>query len=492
MILTTTDFQTIDSDGRPMEATNQMGPFGIVPEWVAIDSRGTAYARDVYLTLAIMANRSTLECWPSQDTIASRIGCSRSSVCRAIKKLEEIGAISHVQTFRMGSNERGVNRYTVHQVKKVRQQDTTLCHTDTITRDKNQKTSLDFQNEKGLSLQNGEASRVLGRKSSHVEEREERSSNLPTKKVHLQMQSAPVATYSKARAIEFLNGNQDLGHINDLSARIDHAIEYAMAHLPDVKEEPADGVTIRRAALMNLGLLKTRTQILYKASEKTERIYGEGYCLQNLHHDCRAIILEGLLKLDLKSAQFKILSSLWQAPELIVPDVWSRLMQELVLGKADCKRLLYATFFGASFTTQYKALAKLASISEDEAVQRTRDSFLQTVFTVRDRAFERAESNGSVTDAFGQKLKFTGKKELQSAMACWAQSYEVKIMLPVIAALDEREIPVTVWLHDGLYISPEHLGLVPLLKEAAEHEAASLGIDVSLEAEIDTEAEVLA
>lgn len=47
----------------------------------------------VYGTLCLYVDRQTGECWPSQKTIADRIGVSRESVNRAIKRLEMLGLV---------------------------------------------------------------------------------------------------------------------------------------------------------------------------------------------------------------------------------------------------------------------------------------------------------------------------------------------------------------------------------------------------------------
>ena len=52
-----------------------------------------ANERLVALVLLSFADRKTMRCWPSIDTIAARAKIKRQTACQAIKKLEELRLI---------------------------------------------------------------------------------------------------------------------------------------------------------------------------------------------------------------------------------------------------------------------------------------------------------------------------------------------------------------------------------------------------------------
>lgn len=82
--------------------------FSIIPEWVLVhpDLDGTAVR--VFGILDRYAGASG-EAWPGLQTVAERIGCSEQTVRRAIRKLEEVGAVRVEEQFISGRQT--TNRY---------------------------------------------------------------------------------------------------------------------------------------------------------------------------------------------------------------------------------------------------------------------------------------------------------------------------------------------------------------------------------------------
>ena len=72
--------------------------FSMIPEWLLDVRDGTGQplsprAYMVYGTLAKFANSDTRETFVSHSKIAEKIGCSRGTVVKSIRELEDIGAI---------------------------------------------------------------------------------------------------------------------------------------------------------------------------------------------------------------------------------------------------------------------------------------------------------------------------------------------------------------------------------------------------------------
>lgn len=82
--------------GRRFRVLDARRPdFIAVPSYV-LDYYGAqlgAYGLAVYLALCSHADRNTRECWPSLARIGQRIGCSRSSIVRALRLMEALGLL---------------------------------------------------------------------------------------------------------------------------------------------------------------------------------------------------------------------------------------------------------------------------------------------------------------------------------------------------------------------------------------------------------------
>lgn len=73
------------------------GPFAIVPAWLLQRVTGHVALR-VYIALGTFAGNGR-ECWPSRATLAARAGIDEAGVKRALRQLDEAGAIRRVARF---------------------------------------------------------------------------------------------------------------------------------------------------------------------------------------------------------------------------------------------------------------------------------------------------------------------------------------------------------------------------------------------------------
>lgn len=93
-------------------ARSDIGPYAIIPAWVADALSGQAPALMLYHRLALMADRDTGVAWPSRATLAGHIGCSADSIDRYVKALQDIGALV-VEARRKDDGSPTTNLYTV-------------------------------------------------------------------------------------------------------------------------------------------------------------------------------------------------------------------------------------------------------------------------------------------------------------------------------------------------------------------------------------------
>lgn len=82
-------------------------PFAMIPETVLIDGRLSLGARVLYGVMMLYAWQ-TGQCWPTQATIADRLGCSERQVRTFIKELADCGYVL--------VHQRGLNRPNVYEM----------------------------------------------------------------------------------------------------------------------------------------------------------------------------------------------------------------------------------------------------------------------------------------------------------------------------------------------------------------------------------------
>ena len=87
--------------------------YAIIPEWL-LDT-ASPRAIQVYGFLRRYADKSSLESIPSRATLAKRARCSRNTIDRAIKELEDIGAVSVTARFDE-HGDRTSNLYHLHRM----------------------------------------------------------------------------------------------------------------------------------------------------------------------------------------------------------------------------------------------------------------------------------------------------------------------------------------------------------------------------------------
>ncbi|MFI3210209.1 MAG: helix-turn-helix domain-containing protein [Peptostreptococcaceae bacterium] len=77
-----------------------------------LNSKGVKHSvKSIYLALAEYKNQNTKIAFPSYNTISKKIGCSKSTISKGIKKLEEMGLIIVARSKKDGTNCNNVNQY---------------------------------------------------------------------------------------------------------------------------------------------------------------------------------------------------------------------------------------------------------------------------------------------------------------------------------------------------------------------------------------------
>lgn len=255
-----------------------------------------------------------------------------------------------------------------------------------------------------------------------------------------------------------------VGLYDFVGRRIEGALAFARA---EISHEPVKGSLYSRrdTAYTALGAIRKKPAPVYVLSGDTPRLTMQGMSWQNLNGALRNILLAGSVKLDLVAAQFAINAWLWHEPsilDLAGPDVWVTLGREIGLqDKDDLKPLVYGTSYGQTWTTACTYLQEKLNLPKATAEGRMRaSSLLSKLFSARDKFALRIRRSAGATDAFGKWIPACGDVQVRSYMAQVSQSWEVWLMLPVLAELMDSGVPILALIHDGLYVperTPETL-----------------------------------
>ena len=176
---------------------------------------------------------------------------------------------------------------------------------------------------------------------------------------------------------------------------------------------------------------------------------------------------------DLRSAQLAIVAKLWriecitdylESGKSIWPDLCGHMGVPYDAGnKAAMKNALYALIYGAADETLTKHLGQHFPIASAAFTRFTSHPIIRSLLRARKRQMSKIRDAKGATDAFGtwMPVEYTPVKgkpynydNVRSIMACVAQSYELKLLLPVVEAAqaqrgEEHGFVVTTWLHDG-------------------------------------------
>lgn len=239
------------------------------------------------------------------------------------------------------------------------------------------------------------------------------------------------------------------------------------------------------------------------AQGRSVRLFSTNDSLTRLSRKIRKILCRDWITLDLKAAQFAICARLWNVPiaqEFLQEgqSLWRYLFMALDVmpteeHKAGLKKMLYALIFGAGR-------------AKNQAIEQARKNYLPDYPDLTARFFDNplidafykarrdqqkvVERNGGAYDAFENfiplKCDEHDRPSPRSVLACQAQSYELRLLWPIIQwAWESKDFDIMLYLFDGICIAPRDKHRVkPLIKrlqDKVKETAESLGIVTSLE-----------
>lgn len=284
----------------------------------------------------------------------------------------------------------------------------------------------------------------------------------------------------------------------------------ALKHIPEALAA-AENLTDRDNQINLLLGIRDNVQPFYQPASKTTRVYTSNESILRLHRDLRKIMTQDWITADLRSAQLAIVAKQWRIDYLtdyladgrsVWPDLCEHMEMEFTGdNKAVMKRLIYAITFGAEERKQ-KAILREHQPLMDIFKNGTRAhkhllefDLIPSILRARERQFDYIDREKGAEDAFGHVVPLVtenGYGNHRSVLASVAQSWELKLLMPVIGLAIQQQyeshgFTMTTFLHDGFTFETHHNRDVDYWKDKlftlVVEQAKQFGIITSLEFE---------
>ena len=258
-------------------------------------------------------------------------------------------------------------------------------------------------------------------------------------------------------------------------ARLRERADVALSRLDELTAgKPAEYVAEQARILQ---AVKDRPKPFYGPSARTVRLFSVDRSILRLQTELRDVMTDGWAKCDLRSAQLAIVAKLWGVPQVEGylaerRSIWNDLMDAMGVErtpetKGKLKDMLYSLIFGMG---RRNLGAQLRGFFPDRDHQRAfwRFPVIFALLVARREQFRALRERGFGEDAYGNRHKIRKrpprrgedarweKDNASSVMATIAQSYELRLMYPIVD-LARRHYGasgfcVLAWLHDGCWI----------------------------------------
>lgn len=211
---------------------------------------------------------------------------------------------------------------------------------------------------------------------------------------------------------------------------------------------------------------------------RSARVYPAGLGMYGLKKELRGVLTQDWVEADLANAQLAVNAWLWECEGVLDflqsprADWWRELTVYLHDRPVDYDALvrdapsLHAQVKGAlkeaTYAGQYGRTPRALRRALDAALPMFRNAgrrlldhgLFAELMDSRDQHAAVAERRGHLVDAYGRRLPIGGKdgRDVNSALAEVAQSYESRLMRPVLDVAKDRphEVQIMLWIHDGV------------------------------------------
>jgi len=264
----------------------------------------------------------------------------------------------------------------------------------------------------------------------------------------------------------------------------------------------------KNTMLLTLKNVSVQGKTYYKPVEKSCRLFPANDSILSLPKEIRQLMCKGLIGADLRSCQMAVISRIWNIPSLYRflssgRSIWGMFFTDFHIVdkenfKIKLKKCLYSIVFGMSKAHLIhghpnKAYNWRGIDKEFEGHGVTSDIFLshnmvKVILSARNRMFAQIRKNRGAYDAWHEFIPLTDLITESSIMAQVAQSYEMRLIEPVLRVCElTNEVQLVYYLFDGCYLhirQGERTDLwVERIQDLVYDQACLLGIPTALEIE---------
>lgn len=289
---------------------------------------------------------------------------------------------------------------------------------------------------------------------------------------------------------------------------LENNIEYARFVAGNLTRQQPDGQPddwatqqLRQRNLATLHALESQPVPVYKPGTTSPRIFAVGQSALGLSRDVRRALMSGCSEFDLKFAQYAVavkVLDLDEGQQFLSSGghLWTELLTHMGVAGAEAKKLLkkavYSALFGMGRANIRRNLCQgvdnLPGLGEDAARHFFEHPLVMELLEAREQALDDLQRDGLGKTCFGLTIPVQDREDARTVLAAQMQSWELKLMLPVLDALKAHpSVTLVAYQHDGFTVTHrrerDKVQFEAAVTRAVARKAQELGIQTGLESE---------
>lgn len=247
-------------------------------------------------------------------------------------------------------------------------------------------------------------------------------------------------------------------HLNELDRSKFACIQGRIVEARELVSKQEWSVKKMQRELVILRKMEVDAKPLYRAVPGTKRLYAGSWL--NLKRKVRDEVTKDLWKFDLKAAQLHISAAIWDwdiEPYKREGSVWTYMLHSLGSSKNnqackdELKTLVYASLFGANQKTLRDRAQHVGGSNT------LKGPLMKDILQARQKTIAVLKRGDELEDAWGQKFKVNAAgpreeaKQVRSIMGATCQSYELRLLIPLIDLAKKKGLTTVAILHDCIY-----------------------------------------
>lgn len=290
---------------------------------------------------------------------------------------------------------------------------------------------------------------------------------------------------------------------NSFSKAVSKHISQAKAEAMKIQDR-----TKRVSCLQTLHAIEEQPQPFVKVSKRrrTPRVFPASLSLYSLPKTIRHVLTQDWYEADLSYAQTAINARNWHVEDVLTflgdssINWWDVLIETVLTSTPNChdynlvkaavKTAVYSVQFGMKENRVIYRLNRALPMVSNPGERLVQHRLMRALIDGRDNRVAQINAEGGIRDAYGNWFPLGGDVDAKSLLATEAQSWEMKLMRPVLDVAKDRpnDLRIMLWIHDAVVINftkrgqHENAARREIVKRVTDM-ADALGIPTSLDFE---------